>query len=103
MYKNQWLYSESGQWHPLTEATFTYDATAEKQARLDYQGGVENGVFYMKNTGFFSKVPLNTLSLKLSLVYSQTLISLLYPLYCSLMSEGYRHISDAKPIDSGSR
>ncbi|WP_340679683.1 DUF3472 domain-containing protein [Paraglaciecola sp.] len=54
LYKNQWLYSETGQWHPLTQATFTYDATAAKQARRDYQGGVDNGVFYMKNTGFFS-------------------------------------------------
>ena len=54
LYKNQWLYSESGKWHPVTEATFTYDATAAKQARRDYQGGVERGSFYLKNTGFFS-------------------------------------------------
>ena len=55
LYKNQWLRNTSGQWHGVSEATFTYDATAEKEARLDYQGGVEDGVFYMKNTGFFSE------------------------------------------------
>lgn len=61
LYKNPWVYSESGQWYPLTQATFTYDATAAKQARRDYQGGVDNGVFYMKNTGFFSdSTPLNS-------------------------------------------
>ena len=54
LYKNQWLYSDLEQWHPVTEATFTYDETARKEARRDYQGGVEKGVFYMKNTGFFS-------------------------------------------------
>jgi hypothetical protein len=61
LYKNNWLVSESGQWYPLTKATFTYDATAAKQARLDYQGGLENGVFYLQNTGFFSdSTPYNS-------------------------------------------
>lgn len=55
LYKNQWLYSESGQWYPLTEAIFSYDETAQRQDRLDYQAGVENGVFFLKNTGFFSE------------------------------------------------
>lgn len=54
LYKNQWLRNESGQWHELTEANFTYDSTASKKARLDYQGGVEEGVFFLRNTGFFT-------------------------------------------------
>lgn len=61
LYKNNWLVNESGKWYPLTKAIFTYDATAEKQARLDYQGGVDNDVFYLKNTGFFSdSTPYNS-------------------------------------------
>ena len=30
------------------------DATARKDARLDYSGGVENGNFFLKNCGFFN-------------------------------------------------
>lgn len=53
-YNNQWLRDMQGQWHPLNKAVFTYDATAAKQSRMDYQGGVENGQFYLRNTGFFT-------------------------------------------------
>ena len=62
IYKNQWLYSEQGEWHPITEARFTYDGTAKKRSRMDYQGGVEKEGFYLKNTGFFSEnTPFNTI------------------------------------------
>ncbi|HKK68678.1 MAG TPA: DUF3472 domain-containing protein [Bacteroidales bacterium] len=52
-YSNQWVINGSGEWYEITKATFTADATARKEARLDYGGGVENGKFYLKNCGFF--------------------------------------------------
>ena len=51
---NQWVRSVSGQWSPIHQAQFSADATARKKYRLDYQGGVENGLFYLKNCGFFN-------------------------------------------------
>lgn len=54
-YNNQWARDTSGKWHELTKAKFTADATARKGNRLDYAGGVESGVFFMKNCGFFDK------------------------------------------------
>ena len=42
------------QWHALNKAIFSYDATAAKQARMDYQGGSEGSGFYLRNTGFFT-------------------------------------------------
>ncbi|EKF55215.1 hypothetical protein I215_08221 [Galbibacter marinus] len=54
-YGNQWIYDTTGQWHELTKAKFTADATARKGARLDYAGGVDGNTFYMKNCGFFSE------------------------------------------------
>ncbi|NMR24626.1 DUF3472 domain-containing protein [Pseudoalteromonas sp. NEC-BIFX-2020_015] len=54
LYSNQWLRDTQGQWHALTKARFTYDATAAKKSRMDYQGGTENTGFYLRNTGFFT-------------------------------------------------
>jgi len=54
-YTNQWIYDTSNIWHPITKATFTADATARKDARLDYTGGTKNGRFFLKNCGFFSE------------------------------------------------
>jgi len=53
-YSNQWVCDGAGKWHELTKAKFTADATARKEARLDYAGGVENGIFFLRNCGFFS-------------------------------------------------
>ncbi|MDP2560748.1 DUF3472 domain-containing protein [Psychrobium sp. 1_MG-2023] len=53
-YTNQWLRDTEGQWHELTKATFTYDATARKRSRLDYQGGVVGNEFFLRNGGFFT-------------------------------------------------
>ncbi|UBM58388.1 DUF3472 domain-containing protein [Marinilongibacter aquaticus] len=53
-YKNQWAKTKEGQWIELKEAQFTADATAKKQARLDYSGGVGSKGFYLKNCGFFN-------------------------------------------------
>lgn len=54
-YNNQWVRDTNGKWHEMTEAKFTADATARKESRMDYAGGVENGVFFMQNCGFFNE------------------------------------------------
>lgn len=54
-YANQWVRTTSGQWHELTRAKFTADATARKEARMDYAGGTEGEGFFMRNCGFFSE------------------------------------------------
>lgn len=53
-YTNQWVYDTKGKWHSIADAKFTADATARKNARLDYSGGVENNKFFLKNCGFFN-------------------------------------------------
>lgn len=53
-YTNQWVYDTNGLWHEMTTAKFTADATARKESRMDYAGGAEGTVFYMKNCGFFT-------------------------------------------------
>lgn len=53
-YLNHWVRDVNEQWHAIDKATFTADATARKEARLDYQGSTRDGVFYLKNCGFFS-------------------------------------------------
>jgi hypothetical protein len=54
LFSSQWVCNTKGEWFELTEATFTADATARKEARLDYAGGVENGSFFLRNCGFFN-------------------------------------------------
>ncbi|MBQ4914581.1 DUF3472 domain-containing protein [Maribacter sp. MMG018] len=54
-YGNQWVRDTAGNWHEVTEATFTYDATANAGIRQDYQGGIDNNTFYLKNCGFFNE------------------------------------------------
>ncbi|MEE9364115.1 MAG: DUF3472 domain-containing protein [Cellulophaga sp.] len=54
-YANQWVNDTQGNWHELTNAKFTADATAKKEARLDYEGGLVNNSFYMRNCGFFNE------------------------------------------------
>ena len=51
---NQWVKSTLGKWSELTEAKFTADATARKGYRLDYAGGQQNDMFFLKNCGFFN-------------------------------------------------
>jgi hypothetical protein len=52
-YHNQWAADTEGTWHELTSATFTGDDIAQTGYRLDFDGGVEDGIFYMQNGGFF--------------------------------------------------
>ena len=49
---NQWMRDSKGEWYEITEAKFSADATARKEARLDYSGGSANHGFYLKNCGF---------------------------------------------------
>ncbi|MCZ4696198.1 DUF5077 domain-containing protein [Ancylomarina euxinus] len=53
-YSNQWLRNTEGKWFEIKEAKFTADATARKNSRLDYAGGVDGTRFFLKNCGFFS-------------------------------------------------
>lgn len=54
-YTNQWVCDSKGKWHELTNARFSADATARKESRMDYAGGVKDGKFFMKNCGFFNE------------------------------------------------
>jgi len=55
LYSNQWICDSKGNWTELVTARFTADATARKESRLDYAGGVEGDKFFMKNCGFFNE------------------------------------------------
>ena len=60
LYGNQWVWTSQNQWIELTEAKFTGDATARKNYRKDYAGGLSKGAFFLKNCGFFNDfVPLD--------------------------------------------
>lgn len=53
---NQWVETDNGEWIELTDAIFTFDATARAGVRKDYQGGVtSDNKFYLKNCGFFNQ------------------------------------------------
>ena len=52
VYTNQWVCNTDGIWYEMTRAKFTADATARKNARLDYFGGAAGDAFFMKNCGF---------------------------------------------------
>lgn len=54
-YNNQWIYTTDKEWVELTKAKFTADATARKESRLDYSGGVVDNAFFMENCGFFDE------------------------------------------------
>jgi hypothetical protein len=55
-YTNQWIMDTKGNWHELTKAKFTADATARKGSREDYAGGAIGNKFFMKNCGFFNEM-----------------------------------------------
>jgi hypothetical protein len=61
IYSNQWIYDTENNWVELTKINFTADATARKESRMDYAGGLENGSFFLKNCGFFSEtIPIDS-------------------------------------------
>ncbi|MDD4516607.1 DUF3472 domain-containing protein [Massilibacteroides sp.] len=55
IYDNQWIYTKDKKWIELTSTKFTADNTARQNARMDYQGGVNESGFYLKNCGFFGE------------------------------------------------
>ncbi|OPZ27572.1 MAG: hypothetical protein BWZ00_01453 [Bacteroidetes bacterium ADurb.BinA174] len=57
LFRNQWFRTSNGEWMEANESVFTYDETARKQARLDYQGGYnkQENAFYLQNCGFFNE------------------------------------------------
>lgn len=55
VFSNQWIYTTKQQWIELTKMKFTADATARKEARLDYAGGVDGNSFFLQNCGFFDE------------------------------------------------
>jgi len=55
LFNNQWICDDHGNWIELKDARFTTDNTGAKGYRMDYAGGVDNGVFYLKNGGFFNQ------------------------------------------------
>lgn len=58
LFSNQWIYDINNQWIELTKIKFTADATARKESRMDYSGGVDNNFFFLKNCGFFSETTI---------------------------------------------
>lgn len=61
LFSNQWARDNTGKWHEMTQARFSYDATARAQVRVDYAGGEENGGFFLQNCGFFNQnIPIGT-------------------------------------------
>lgn len=56
---NQWIRDCNENWHEITAAEFTGDATS-KRNRKDFAGGVVEKDFFLKNCGFFDEsVQLN--------------------------------------------
>ncbi|MEO6931289.1 MAG: DUF3472 domain-containing protein [Chitinophagaceae bacterium] len=55
LFGNQWIKTSAGRWTELIHADFTFDNTALKGYRMDYAGGLENNMFFLKNCGFFNK------------------------------------------------
>jgi hypothetical protein len=58
---NQWACDTKGHWIELSNATLTGDINAERRYRVDFDGGLERGQFFLKNGGFFNaNTALNT-------------------------------------------
>jgi len=54
-YHNGWAKSVNGDWMPLLRARMTNDETARSGVRVDFNGGVEDGKFYLTNGGYFNR------------------------------------------------
>ncbi len=53
-YHNQWIKLKDGEWQPITQCSFSVDATGKNKQRMDYVGGVENGKCFLQNGGFIN-------------------------------------------------
>jgi len=51
-FANQWVRDSKGQWHEVTDASFSCDNTGRKGLRMDYNGGMTGNSFYLQNCGF---------------------------------------------------
>ncbi len=54
-YHNGWAKTVDGDWQPILRAMMTNDATAREGVRLDFNGGVEDGRFFLTNGGYFNR------------------------------------------------
>ena len=54
MFSNQWACNTNGEWVELNTGMFTGDDIAGNKFRIDFDGGVENNAFFLKNGGFFT-------------------------------------------------
>lgn len=54
IYHNQWVKPAQGDWIAVTKMTISVDQTGRKKYRSDFDGGVKNGQFFLKNGGFFN-------------------------------------------------
>ncbi|MBR4782667.1 MAG: DUF3472 domain-containing protein [Bacteroidaceae bacterium] len=54
-YYNPWARTPDGEWIPLKKAFLTCDDTGNKGKRLDFNGGVEQGRFFLTNGGYFDR------------------------------------------------
>mgnify|MGYP002133242930 CR=1 FL=1 len=54
-FDNQWVFTAKNGWTELNQVTFTADNTARKGYRVDYDGGIKDGQFYLRNCGFFNE------------------------------------------------
>lgn len=53
-YGNVWVADTSGKWQACDKAKFSVDPTGGSRHRLDFEGGVDSGQFFLQNCGFFS-------------------------------------------------
>ncbi len=53
-YGNQWVKIKNGNWLSINECTFSVDATGKNRQRMDFNGGVEKGKFFLQNGGFIN-------------------------------------------------
>jgi len=53
-YGNIHVRDTTGQWHSVTKARLTVDATGDQRHRLDFTGGAEGSQFFLQNCGFFT-------------------------------------------------
>ena len=54
-YHNAWARTADGVWRPLQKAFLTCDDTGNRGRRLDFNGGVEQGRFFLTNGGYFDR------------------------------------------------
>jgi hypothetical protein len=53
-YTNQWIKIKNGEWIAIENCSFSVDATGKNKQRMDYNGGVENGKFFLQNGAFIN-------------------------------------------------